>query len=160
MVEGKYDKREEVKTKVDDFLTYLEGKDKVSLTEVASHLNIPLTTLQSWVDFLVEENIVGIEYKFTKPFVYLSKKIPLEEIKKVEEEEKDFESIKRRYFENAQKKSIPLTKIEMLWKNHVLDVLSRKKKFFETEVNKRAILNHKEINALWERYVRTVKDRW
>ena len=63
-----------ITTGVDRLLEYLKGKDLVELKQAARDLGVPVVTLQSWTDFLVEENIVGVEYKFTSPFIYLIEK--------------------------------------------------------------------------------------
>ena len=66
---------EVIRTGVDELLDFLTHNDKTALSEVASKLKIDVNTLQAWVDFLVEESIVGIEYKFTTPYIYLNKSL-------------------------------------------------------------------------------------
>ena len=52
---------ETVRTGVDDLLELLKKVDKINLADAAQKLGISSTLLQSWVDFLVEEEILGIE---------------------------------------------------------------------------------------------------
>ena len=65
---------ERVETGVDRMMSILEKREKLSLTDLSRELKLPESTLQLWVDFLVEERVLGIEYKFTKPYVFLNKK--------------------------------------------------------------------------------------
>lgn len=139
---------EVITTGVDDLLSYLKGKDRIAMQDVATFLNIPLDTLQAWVDFLVEEKILGIEYKFTKPFIYLNHE---EKLKKriVEHTTVPLEVVKEEFSTRARSKQIPNTKIPELWRAHVSDALSRKKAYFLEQAAKR----HAEDAArLWEEY--------
>ena len=88
-----------VTTEVDDLLAYLKGKERVALQDAATVLNVTPETIQAWVDFLVEEKILGIEYKFTKPFIYLNK----EEKKKgkiIEDTSVTIDQVKQEYFDD------------------------------------------------------------
>ena len=66
---------EVVRTGVDDLLELLEHSAKIPLADAAAKLNVDAGVIQAWVDFLVEEGIVGIEYKFTTPYIYLNKTV-------------------------------------------------------------------------------------
>ena len=85
-----------LKTSVDDLYELVKSRKKISVEDTAKILKIPLNIVQSLVDFLVEEKIFGMEYKFTTPYVYLSqekeKKIgadisPMQEKKLITKEE-------------------------------------------------------------------------
>ncbi len=65
--------KESIRTGVDGFVELLEGKGKVSLPDASKQLGVPQSTLESWVDFLVEEGKVEVDYKFTTPYVYMKK---------------------------------------------------------------------------------------
>ncbi|MFP4656147.1 MAG: hypothetical protein ACLFNK_01050 [Candidatus Woesearchaeota archaeon] len=60
-----------IRTGVDGLIELLSSRDKVSLPDISKELGVPQSTLESWVDFLVEEGKVEVEYKFTTPFVSL-----------------------------------------------------------------------------------------
>lgn len=138
-----------IRTGVDRLLEFLKGIDKIPLTEAAQKLRISSSLLQSWVDFLVEEEIVGIEYKFTKPIIYINR--PPEERKvRVEEEAKPGLNVyKEDFVVRASQKNIPQGKITFLWKNHVKVALNRKREFFLREAKKRNLVH---IEELWNTY--------
>lgn len=138
-----------IKTGVDDLLEFLQGIEKVPLTEAAQKLHISASLLQSWVDFLVEEQIVGVEYKFTKPIIYLNKPPEVKKAKIKEEVELGLDVYKEDFQTRASQKNIPTGKISFLWKNHVDVALSRKKEFFFREARKKNLLNSRE---LWTAY--------
>lgn len=138
-----------VKTGVDGLLDLLRQKQKMSLAEAAKTLGIDEHTIKLWVDFLVEEKVVGIEYKFTKPYVYLNK--PKEEAKGkiIEQEKVDINHFKQDFEQRAQQSSIPEQQVNYLWKDHVLNQLDLEKPFFFREARKRGLDN---IEQLWETY--------
>jgi hypothetical protein len=140
---------ETVRTGVDELLDLLKRVDKINLAEAAQKLGISSNLLQSWVDFLVEEEIIGIEYKFTKPIIYLNK--PAEEKKAHvnEEREAGLQDFKQDFRFRATEKKIPLEKIDSLWKDHVREELTRSKDFFLREAKKRNLAN---IDNLWHAY--------
>ena len=137
-----------VRTGVDDLMTFLEGKEKVPLLDVASALSVKPETLQSWVDFLVEEGIVGIEYKFTKPFIYLNRGVK-ESTKVIKEGELSWSTYREAFLAKARGKRIPEEKAAALWRNHVLVELERKRQFFFDEARKRVLA---DPDALWNEY--------
>jgi hypothetical protein len=138
-----------VKTGVDDLLELLRKTDKISLQEAAQKLGISSSLLQSWVDFLVEEEIVGVEYKFTKPIIYLNKQ-PEERRARVKEAvELGIEAYKEDFKLRAYQKSIPAEKISFLWKDHVKAAINRRREFFFREAKKRNLAN---VDNLWHDY--------
>ena len=138
-----------VKTGVDELLEFLKKVEKIPLSEAAHKLGVSSSLLQSWVDFLVEEEIIGIEYKFTKPIIYLNKP-PEEKKAHIREEQEPSLKIYKEDFEmRAFRKNIPNEKITFLWRNHVGAALKRKKNFFFREARKRNLTN---TEALWEAY--------
>lgn len=148
--EGEFVKEQglkEVVTGVDKLVSFLKGRGLVDMLDVSLELNIPLHVLQTWADFLTEEEVVGLEYKFTKPFIYLIEKSTF----KMNKELSDY----RRSFEiNAKKKSVPNSKTEFLWKNHMLDEVEKKRQFFFQQTNLRAL---DEPEKLWTEYKKRIK---
>jgi len=136
---------EQLETGVDDFMRCLEDGKKHSLQEIVSSLNIDMTTLQLWVDFLVEEKIIGVEYSFTKPFVFLNQ--PKNVIK--QEEVIGISYFKDEFYNAAKLKKIPENKIEFFWKRHITDEINRLKELFMREARKRHLKN---VEVLWNNY--------
>ncbi|KYK27088.1 hypothetical protein AYK26_00110 [Euryarchaeota archaeon SM23-78] len=138
-----------IQTGVDEFLNFLRKVDKISLAEAAKKLNVSPALLQSWVDFLVEEEIVGIEYKFTKPIIYLNKPPEEKKAKVKGEAEMSLDAYKNDFKRRASQKNIPRDKMSFLWRNHVKIAIERRKDFFFREARKRNLSN---VEALWEAY--------
>jgi hypothetical protein len=146
MVEGT------ITTGVDDLLEFLKGKNKVATEEAAKVLGVSLKVVQSWVDFLVEEKILGVEYKFTKPYIYLNQ--PKEEKKAViVEEEVSIDEFKDAFNKKAKEKDIPAENVNNLWKNHLLQEMEKKKEFFFREARKKGFFNQEE---LWINYKKNI----
>jgi len=138
-----------IRTGVDELLDLLRKIDKITLSDAAKKLSISSSLLQSWVDFLVEEEILGIEYKFTKPIIYLNRPAEEKKARIKEEAEIGLESYKQDFKLRATEKSIPVEKISFLWKDHAKEALSRRKEFFFREAKKRNLAN---IDNLWRIY--------
>jgi hypothetical protein len=138
-----------VRTGVDDLLDLLRRVNKITLPDAAQKLGISQALLQSWVDFLVEEEILGIEYKFTKPIIYLNKPAEEKKASVKEEAEASLEAYKQDFKLRASQKSIPVEKIGFLWKDHAKDALGRRRDFFFREAKKRNLPN---IETLWRIY--------
>jgi predicted ArsR family transcriptional regulator len=138
-----------VTTGVDDLLHYLQGKDRIPLQDVANVLNVPVETVQAWVDFLVEEKILGIEYKFTKPFIYMNKETKPEKGRLLETTAVPIEQIKQEYEDRAKTKQIPAAKIRELWLARVRDALANKKEYFIEQAKHRRAESPED---LWHEY--------
>lgn len=141
---------ERVETGVDRMMSVLEKKGKLSLTELSQDLKIPESTLQLWVDFLVEERIIGIEYKFTKPYIFLNKK---DVSKAVVEEIIGITHFKKEFFEGAKRRKIPLIKIEELWKVHLSEAIEKEKDHFQREAQRLGLRN---VPELFQKYKTTL----
>ncbi len=139
-----------VKTGVDELLELLAHSAKIPLTEAAAKLKIDAGVVQAWADFLVEEGIVGIEYKFTTPYIYLNKVVEKKSQDNVQKEEEfNVQHFKREFWERARAGNMPEQQIEQLWKNHILQALELLKKYFFFEAQQRKLL---EVDKLWEEY--------
>ena len=138
-----------VTTGLDDLLHYLHGKDRVPMQDVAGILNVPVETVQAWVDFLVEEKILGIEYKFTKPFIYLNKEMKPERGKILEGTTISIDQLRQEYEERAKSKMIPHPKIRELWAARMREGLSLKKGYFIEQAKRRRA---EDPEALWREY--------
>jgi hypothetical protein len=140
---------EVIRTGVDELLDFLKTTSKASLVEAAKKINIPVDVVQAWVDFLVEERIVGIEYKFTTPYIYLNKPVESKEVKIDKSPIIDILYFKNEFWNKAHTNNLPEIKIPELWKNHLTQELELKKKFFFFEAQQRRLRN---IEELWNIY--------
>ncbi len=138
----------EVKTGVDQLLELLKKTDKIALEEAAKKLGVSVDVVQSWVDFLVEERVIGIEYKFTKPYIYLNVLQQETPPQTVEEEEVTLQKLRAEFFKKAREKNIPEQNIPSLWRNHLLQELEAKKEYFFKEARERAL----NPEPLWNAY--------
>ncbi len=137
---------ETIRTDVDRLIEILKSEKKMELKLLAKKLDLPEETIQQWIDFLVEEKIVTIDYDFTKPIVSI-----VEEKEKEEEYEKeDFLKYKEKFKNHAKKGSA-----EYIWRNHLLENLEQMKHFFFTEARKREL---EKIPELWEEYKKKVAE--
>lgn len=134
---------ERVETGVDRMMSILEKGRKLSLTELSERLKIPESTLQLWVDFLVEERVLGIEYKFTKPYVFMNKKTT--SVAVVSDEAIDITFYKKEFFEGAKRRQIPANKIPDLWTHHLDEAIEKQREFFAREAKRLSLYNVPEI---------------
>jgi hypothetical protein len=139
-----------VTTGVDSLLDLLKGVSKISIIEAAEKLGVGPGIVQSWVDFLVEEEIVGIEYKFTKPLIYLNKSPDRTVITVENKEDFDWDYFKNDFWKRAEERKIPENKIDFFWKNHLKETIFSKKDVFYREARKRKLNN---IDSVWNEYV-------
>jgi len=137
-----------LRTDVDEFLDLIKKKGRVSLSEAAKELKIPVNTVQSWADFLVEEKIVGIEYKFTTPFVYMN----VEQNEKMEFKNYTQFDTREEFYEKAQHKGLNAGQIKLLWLKY-LNVNRNAMKSVFYEKAKQRNLDKKKMDLLWKRYI-------
>jgi len=140
-----------ITTGVDDLIEFLKKHNKITLQEAAKELKISAKILQTWVDFLVEEKIVGIEYKFTQPYIYLNR--TKEEEKKIEAKT-SVETIKKDFFERAKKKNLPEAHIVPLWDKKVDSELNKQKIYFFRYAKARKLT---KIDDLWKSFCNKIK---
>lgn len=145
-----------VKTGVDALLEILKQEQKISLVDAAKKLGISEKTIKLWVDFLVEEKVVGMEYKFTKPYVYLNKTQEEEHVHVKKDETPDMKTFKTDFEERAATSNIPTQQIAFLWKDHLLNQVEVEKPFFYREARKRGLSN---IDDLWKEYQELLVNR-
>ena len=131
-----------VQTGVDKLVSYLKGRGQVLLNDVAKELDVDIKTVEMWANFLSEEKLVEIEYKFTKPYLSLVGD---------KSSEDSIQGIKKSFEDEHSDKSKDFK--EYKWKNQVLAVLEKKRDFFIKEANKR---NIQEPEKVWEEYKKRV----
>ncbi len=136
------DSKVTIETGVDQLVKYLKYHKATSVNELAQVLNTTPQTIQSWAEFLIEEKIVGIEYKLTTPYLFLIEN----------EKSKDLNDFKREFqYEGGEDLSIK----EYNWKNYIMNIIETHKNFFVKEAKKRHLYNTDE---LWEKYKKRVAE--
>lgn len=73
-----------IETGVDKLVRLVDVRGKIPSADAAKELGVSTTIVMEWADFLEEEGIIKVEYKFTKPFLVarkLAKKDVLEKAK-------------------------------------------------------------------------------
>lgn len=133
---------EEVKTGVDELMELVGKEGRISIPDVAKKLKQPEQTIQNWVDFLVEEKLLGIEYKFTTPYIYVNSP---EKANVIATKQETVELHKKDFIDRAQQKGMPQDKLAALWQNHLREAIERKHDFFMQECQKRNFPNTEEL---------------
>lgn len=139
-----------LETGVDQLIKLLSKQQRMSLQDASKTLGVDEESLQTWVDFLVEEKILGIEYKFTKPFIYLEKTQKAENL--LDNDLSDnisLETFKERFLEKNKDLKISKDKSSTLWEEHLMEQIDANKEFFEKEAKKR---NLNGVEELWQHY--------
>jgi len=80
-----------ITTAVDSLVKLVNEKGKLSVEEASKLLKIPENIINEWAEFLEEEKILTIEYKFTTPYLIANKIIKIDDISK-----DDIDIIKRK----------------------------------------------------------------
>ncbi len=144
-------------TSADELYNLVAAKKKISVEDASTALRLPMNIVQSLVDFLVEEKIFGIEYKFTTPYVYVSqekgKKVhprispsPVQEEKPITKEE---------FYQRASNWNIPVEKVDQLWKKYVSENIDHIREVFYKKAMEKNIQDEK-IDKFWQKYLVTM----
>jgi len=136
---------DEVKTGVDDLMELVAHEGRISIPDAAKKLGQTEVVIQNWVDFLVEEKLLGIEYKFTTPFIYVNSP---EKTAAITKKKETFDDEYKEFAARAKQKGMPEDKIPALWQNHLSDAIDQKKEFFVQECQKRSL----QADELFKRY--------
>ncbi|MBI2208828.1 hypothetical protein HYU50_05015 [Candidatus Woesearchaeota archaeon] len=140
-----------LKTSADELHELVKSRKKISVEEAAKLLRMPINTVHALVDFLVEEKIFGIEYKFTTPYIYISQEHP----KSGESFQGSFAknmATKEEFFEKAKNWNISFDKIYEMWNKYIKENLDAIKKEFYMKAGLRGI-SGEDIDMLWEKYL-------
>ncbi len=87
-----------IETGVDKLVTIVRSKRKISIPDAAKQLGVGPTVVEEWADFLEEEGIISMEYKFATPYL-IERKLTQEEVK---HKEKEFHSKKEGFVRKAE----------------------------------------------------------
>ncbi|MDP3764884.1 MAG: hypothetical protein Q8R04_00070 [Nanoarchaeota archaeon] len=140
-----------LRTVADELLEVVKKNRKISVEEAAKKLKMPVASVQALVDFLVEERVFGIEYKFTTPYVYLYK----EGIKEAKGREKSFTKeliTKEQFYEKAKEKNVPHEHIEGMWRKYLQQNLVHIREEFLRKAREKKTPEEK-IEELWKKYL-------
>ena len=140
-----------LRTIADELLELVKKSKIISVEEASKKLKIPAASVQALVDFLVEEKVFGIEYKFTTPYIYLYK----EGIKQARIKEKRFAKdliTKEQFYEKANEKNVPYQHIEGMWRKYLQQNLASIREEFLRKAREKKTPEDK-IEELWKRYL-------
>jgi len=87
-----------IETGVDKLVNLVNAQKKVSSSDAAKLLGVGINVIMEWADFLEEEGIISIEYKFTKPYL-VARKIGK---KDMQEKAKEFSGKKEVFIRKAE----------------------------------------------------------
>jgi chromosome segregation ATPase len=87
-----------IETGVDKLVAIIRSKGRISVPEAAKELGVGPIVVEEWADFLEEEGIISIEYKFATPYL-IERKLTKTEIN---EKEKEFHSKKEGFVRKAE----------------------------------------------------------
>ena len=141
----------ELRTAADELLDLVRKNKKISVEEAAKQLRMPVSSVQALVDFLVEERIFGIEYKFTTPYIYLYK----EGVQRASPKEKSFTQgllTKEQFYEKAKERNMPHEHIGVLWRKYIQQNHAQIREEFLINAKEKNIPQEK-IEELWKKYL-------
>ncbi len=87
-----------IETGVDRLVKLVKEKEKMSVPDAAKQLGVSVSTIEEWVDFLEEEGIISLEYKFATPYIVIRKLSKDEIVTKA----KDFQKKKDLFIRKAE----------------------------------------------------------
>lgn len=140
-----------VETDVDLLISLVKSKGTISVDDAAKSLRVPLAIVQRWVDFLVEEEILGIEYKFITPYLYLNKDISNPSASTTA----NFED-KEVFFSKSKARGLHIDRINKLWKQYLATNLDTIKDYFFTAAHDKG-LSSGSIDRSWQQYYEYLK---
>lgn len=126
-----------ITTAVDDLIHLVKESGKISLMEAAKQLDVPQKTVETWVDFLVEEERLSIEYKFTTPYIFLNKDF-VDEEEELSISKEDFES-------EIKREEIAVDEGEGKFHEYVTKIINQFK-------NIQLLITQKKLDQAYEQY--------
>jgi hypothetical protein len=99
----------------------------------------------------VEENIFGIEYKFTTPYIYLYK----DTLQQAKSKDKSFTRglvTKEQFYDKAKQKKVPYEIIEGMWRKYLQQNLFSLREEFLRKAKEKNVSEEK-TEELWEKYL-------
>src|SRR3989338_439767 len=137
-----------LKTIADELVELVRKNKKISVEEVAKKLKVSVGSVQALADFLVEEKIFGIEYKFTTPYIYIYKEFKVPKGK--ERSLTDDLVTKEQFYERAKSRKVPYENIEGLWRKYLQQNLVNIRQEFMSKAKEKKVPEDK-LEELWNR---------
>lgn len=140
-----------LRTVADELVELVIKSKKISVEDAAKKLNTPTEAIQALVDFLVEEKVFGIEYKFTTPYIYPYK----EDIKSAKVKGKSITKelvTKEQFYKKAKERNVPYEHIEGLWRKYLQQNLANLREEFLKKAKEKKIGKEK-TEELWKKYL-------
>jgi predicted ArsR family transcriptional regulator len=135
-----------LRTSADDLVEVVRRHKKLSVDDLAKMLRIPVQSVQAIIDFLVEEKVLGIEYKFTTPYVYLNEG-------KQQAHTQGNGAVSREEFQRkAREKGVVEDEIGPLWKRYLAQNLPQIRQAFMTKAYAQGASAEK-AEELWQKYL-------
>jgi hypothetical protein len=134
-----------LKTDVDDFINLVKNQKKLTINDAAKKLGVPEATVEAWTDFLVEERILGIEYRFTTPYIYMNieEKSPTGGLMGIDTRDE--------FFAKAKKRNIPEYQISVLWLKYHGSNEEKIRAVFMQKAKARGV-SPEQLEILWHMY--------
>ncbi len=132
-----------LRTSADDLLDVVRRQKKVAVDQLAKTLKVPLATVQALIDFLVEEKILGIEYKFTTPYVYLN------ETAMVKHEQLMLS--KEEFYQRSRSRSVPEGHIAQFWAAYREESIPKLRQGFMAKAYARGA-GAQQAEEMWQKY--------
>ena len=140
-----------IRTSADDLLDLVKKKGKISVEGASKELGVSASTVQALVDFLVEEKIFGIEYKFTTPYIFINDESSKHSSSKDKAFTKDLVT-KEQFYKKAKARNVPYENIEELWRKYLQQNLENLRNEFLRKAKEKKI-DEEKIDELWNRYI-------
>lgn len=142
-----------IETGVDKLVKLIRERGRISVPDASHYINVSSSVISEWAEFLEEEGLIKIEYKFTKPYL-VERKLTKKEL---EDKSKEFESKRETFIRKSEVSINFLEKQADALKNVKAEFDSLKQKFgFEigtvkddlAELDKYEQLRHKAVEEL------------
>ncbi len=102
-----------IATAIDSLVEVIKTKKKITLEDASKFLGLPMNIIHEWANFLEEEGLIKITYKFTTPYL---------EIKEKAKTEEDVEDLKRKLDLATRKLQTILSKLEKVKVQHKYEI--------------------------------------
>jgi hypothetical protein len=134
-----------LKTDVDDFVNLIRKSGKITIADAAKQMGVAENIVEAWTDFLVEEKVVGVEYKFTTAYIFL------DAISVNQSDQLLALQTKEEFFEKAARRQIPDYETVKLWIKYLSLNEDKIRSSFLKRARARGISLEK-IDQLWRKY--------
>ncbi len=102
-----------IATAIDSLVELVKSRKKIELEEAAKSLALPINIINEWANFLEEEGVIKITYKFTTPYL---------EIKEQVQSKEDQEQLKRRLDLSVRRLQLMLSRLAKFKIQHKYEI--------------------------------------